>query len=77
MKTIQITMDEKLLAELDANPEARRVGRSAILRQAVADYLERQQRKAIRDDYRRAYVKNTGLGGEFQGWEAEGEWPNE
>jgi len=40
MKTIQITIDEKLLAKLDADEETQRDGRSAVLRRAVGEYLK-------------------------------------
>jgi metal-responsive CopG/Arc/MetJ family transcriptional regulator len=78
MKTIQITMEEKLLAKLDAHEETRRVGRSAVLRRAVAEYLERHQRRCIESAYRRAYGdKAAGRGKEFEGWEDEATWPKE
>ena len=77
MKTIQITMDEKLLTKLDAHPDTRRAGRSAVLRQAVAEYLERRHRSAIANGYRQAYGDKPGLGKEFKGWEDEGTWPTE
>ena len=77
MKTIQITMDEKLLAKLDADEETRRDGRSAVLRRAVADYLSRRRRITIAGAYRKAYAKKAGLAGEFGHWEDEGVWPSE
>jgi metal-responsive CopG/Arc/MetJ family transcriptional regulator len=77
MKPIQVLFDEALLAELDANPKVRKLGRSAILRQAAADYLRRQRRSDIASQYQRAYGNNPGLGTEFEGWEKEGWWPEE
>jgi metal-responsive CopG/Arc/MetJ family transcriptional regulator len=76
MKTIQITMDEKLLAKLDADEETLRDGRSAVLRRAVADYLNRRRRTTISSAYRKAYSKKTDLAG-FEHWEDEGVWPRE
>jgi len=35
MRAIQITLDERLLADLDADDEVKRDGRSAVLRRAV------------------------------------------
>ncbi|PYR86414.1 MAG: hypothetical protein DMG19_13085, partial [Acidobacteria bacterium] len=43
MKTIQITIDEALLAKLDADEETKRNGRSAVLRRAAAEYLNRRR----------------------------------
>ena len=77
MKTIQITMDEDLLAKLDRDHETQKDGRSAVFRRAVAEYLKRKQRKSISEDYRRAYGAAPGLGREFVGWEEEGQWPKE
>jgi len=77
MKTIQITMDEKLLAQLDADEETKRDGRSAVLRRAAAEYLKRRRRQFIAQSYRRAYKGVAGLGTEFEGWEDLGQWPDE
>ena len=74
MKAIQITVDENLLAELDESDEVKRDGRSAVMRRAVAEYLQRRRRRAISDRYRRAYAGNGGLGEEYEGWEKQGEW---
>jgi predicted transcriptional regulator len=77
MKAIQITVDERLLKEVDATDEARRDGRSAVFRRAVAEYLSRRRAQSIAERYRRAYGDDAGLGDEFAGWEDEGQWPAE
>ena len=77
MKAVQVTLDEALLKELEANPEAQRDGRSAVLRRAAREYLARQRRQAITAQYREAYVGEAGLGDEFRNWEDEGKWPSE
>jgi metal-responsive CopG/Arc/MetJ family transcriptional regulator len=77
MKTIQITIDENLLLQLDAHEETKRDGRSAVLRRAVADYLKRRRQASITEGYRKAYAGGEGLGAEFEGWEGEGVWPSE
>ena len=77
MRTIQITMDEKLLVRQDAHQETRRIGRSAILRRAVSEFLDRHRRNAITDGYQRAYSDKSGLGVELKRWENKGEWPAE
>jgi metal-responsive CopG/Arc/MetJ family transcriptional regulator len=64
MKAIQITMDESLLARLDADEEVRRLGRSAVLRRAVEEYLRRRRAAGIADAYRRAYREGGGAGPE-------------
>lgn len=73
MKTIQVTFDESLLAELDASEEVRREGRSAVLRRATAEYLARRRRDQIAESYARAYGGEAGLGEDFGGWEDQGQ----
>ena len=70
-------MDPELLEALDASEEVRREGRSAVLRRAVADYLDRQHRMQIREAYRRAYGEGGGEPDELEGWADEGSWPDE
>jgi hypothetical protein len=77
MKPIQVVFDEKLLRQLDADEEVRKYGRSAVLRRAAADYLRRAKTRRITANYRRAYGSNPGLPEEFEGWPAEGSWPDE
>jgi metal-responsive CopG/Arc/MetJ family transcriptional regulator len=77
MKPVQVLIDEALLAELDANDEVRREGRSAVLRQVVREYLKRRRQQAIARQYREAYADGKSMGDEFEGWEKQGEWPPE
>ena len=69
-------MDERLLQRLDADDEVRRIGRSAVLRRAAAEYLQRRRARQVSDAYARAYGQGTGLGEDFAGWEHEGAWPD-
>jgi predicted transcriptional regulator len=77
MKAIRITVDEKLLSEIDRFREARELSRSTVFRRAAIEYLDRQRQTAIAEQYARAYAGESGLGREFSGWEAEGEWQGE
>lgn len=77
MKAIQVTMDEALLARLDADDEVRRDGRSAVIRRATDAYLRLRRKRAIADQYARAYGASPDLGEEFSDWEHEGGWPNQ
>jgi len=77
MKAIQVMLDERLLATLDATEEVRKEGRSAVLRRAVEAYLRERRRAAIGAQYRNAYRGSKGLGKEFGGWEEQGAWPDE
>ena len=75
MKAIQVTLDEALLARLDADAEVRRDGRSAVLRRAADEYLRRRRKRAIAEQYTKAYSEGS-LTDEFAGWEQEGTWPD-
>jgi len=75
VKAIQITLDERLLARLDADEEVKRDGRSAVMRRAVFDYLRKKRRSAVAEAYRRAYGGRKEA--ELEGWADEGVWPEE
>jgi metal-responsive CopG/Arc/MetJ family transcriptional regulator len=75
MKPIQLLIDQPLLRRLDADPEVKQVGRSEVLRRAAAAYLRRSRSRRIAEAYTKAYSRGAGLGDEWTGWEAEGQWP--
>lgn len=68
-------LDEPLLRRLDADPEVKKAGRSAVLRRAAVAYLRQSAAQRIKAAYERAYGEGKGLGDEFGHWEAEGVWP--
>jgi len=68
MKPIQVMIDEKLLSELDADEEVLRIGKSAVFRKRVSEYLDYHHRLAISNMYNKVYVKD---GEEFIGWKDE------
>ena len=70
MKPIKVTFDEELLDRLDRSPAVREHGRSAVLRQAVADYLERNEAQEIERRYREGYTAAPPA--EIEGWAGEG-----
>jgi predicted transcriptional regulator len=81
MKAVQVMLDEDLLRRLDATPEVRSSGRSAVIRRALDDYLRRRQRFVVAERYRTAYGSErgpvAGLGEEYEAWEDQGAWPEE
>ena len=54
-KPVQISMDEELLARIDADPEAVQDGRSAFLRKAASFYLAAKARREIDEAITSAY----------------------
>jgi len=77
MKAIQVVFDEALLLRLDSDEEVKRLGRSAVLRRAAAEYLKRARSRRIAEMYRRGYSDGDAVATEFPAWAAEGAWPEE
>ena len=77
MKAIQITFDEALLERLDRDPSVRERGRSAVVREAAAEYLKRRDAEDIARQYRAGYRDTSDLDDELAGWAAEGAWPDD
>ena len=77
MKPIQVTFDEALLARLDRHPLVRERGRSAVLREAAADFLKRKEAEEIDRRYREGYADRAELDCELKDWTAQGVWPEE
>ena len=75
MKPVLVILDEDLLERLDATPEVKRYGRSAVLRRAAEEYLRRRRSREIAERYAAAYGQAADLGKEFAGWEDQGQWP--
>ena len=74
MRTIQMTLDEELVAVVDAIAKAQHTTRSAFtreaLRVAVERYRLREQEQRQIAGYRDHPVKDD----EFSAWESEQEW---
>ena len=54
-RAVQISLDEPLLRRIDADPQARKIGRSAFIRSAVLVYLEAKKRRRTDEAIRHAY----------------------
>ena len=77
MRAIQITLDEDLLRDLDADEKVRAIGRSALLRQLAREYLRRERERRIDEQYARAYGDSGGEDPEWAECEEDGDWPPE
>ncbi|MGH8255829.1 MAG: ribbon-helix-helix domain-containing protein, partial [Steroidobacteraceae bacterium] len=68
MKTIQMTIDDRLLKLVDKMTRSRRTTRSAFIRKALEAEIRRQH---IRDEEARhaeGYARNPAVPGEFTVW---------
>lgn len=55
MIAVQVTMPEEMVAALDAAPDVRTKGRSAVVRLAVQAWLEAKAEEELVAAYRRGY----------------------
>jgi len=59
-KPVQISLDERFLRRIDADPEVKRRGRSAVVRDALELYLRARQRRRTDHEIRAAYGGRPG-----------------
>ena len=74
MKTIQMTIDESLLEEVDQVTQDLKTTRSAFIRSALRLALRRQAISKLERQHAEGYVKHPVTPGEFDAWEAEQTW---
>ncbi len=77
MRTVQLTLDEELVEEVDAVAEALGTTRSAFTRQALRAALERIQEEALERKHREGYRRKPVRPKEFRPWEKEQVWGEE
>ena len=74
MKTIQMTIDEPLLKQVDRMSKVRRTTRSAFIREALEAEIRRSR---LREDEARhvaGYARKPVVAGEFDTWLGEQDW---
>jgi metal-responsive CopG/Arc/MetJ family transcriptional regulator len=76
MKTVQMTLDERLLDEVDRAVEELGTNRSAFTRDALRAALERRREAALEARHRRGYERHPVAPDELAGWEDEQVWPD-
>ena len=74
MKTIQMTIDEELLAEVDSAVRDLGTSRSAFLRKALQRALKQRQIAEMERQHVAGYERQPVEPGEFDVWEAEQVW---
>lgn len=77
MKTVQMTLDEKLLKEVDRVARQLHTSRSAFTRQALHEELARYHTRQLEEQHRKGYEKNPPATDEFSAWENEQAWGDE
>jgi metal-responsive CopG/Arc/MetJ family transcriptional regulator len=74
MKTIQMTIDEPLLAEVDQMIQTLNTTRSAFIREALELALQRHAIAEMEKKHAEGYARHPVEPGEFDVWEAEQAW---
>jgi len=74
MKTVQMTLDEGLLADVDAAVARLGTSRSAFTRRALQAELEALRERELERRHREGYQRRPVKRGEFSAWESEQVW---
>lgn len=74
MKTVQMTLEESLLDQVDQAVERLGTSRSAFARQAFREALNLLREKDLEARHRAGYEKKPVEPGEFGNWEPEQAW---
>jgi metal-responsive CopG/Arc/MetJ family transcriptional regulator len=75
-KPVQISIDRELLARIDRDPQTRKQGRSAFMRDAVELYLAMKQRREVDGRIAAAFGrKSQDLLADVEAWIEEQAWP--
>ncbi len=77
MKPVQVLFNEDLLAELDTDDEVKRLGRSRVLRDLVASYLDERRQAILDTQYATGYGGGSQVCDDLDGWDEEAVWPAE
>jgi metal-responsive CopG/Arc/MetJ family transcriptional regulator len=77
METIQVVMETGLLKATDRAARKLKVNRSALIRDAVREHLERLHTRQLELQEREAYERIPDDPGEFAAWDRVAAWPRE
>jgi metal-responsive CopG/Arc/MetJ family transcriptional regulator len=75
MKTVQMTLDKALIAQVDRAARRLKTTRSGFTRQALREALKRVTTLQREAQHRRGYAAHPVGAREFRGWAAEQVWP--
>jgi metal-responsive CopG/Arc/MetJ family transcriptional regulator len=71
VKTIQMTIDERLLKLVDKMIRARKTTRSAFIRDALEAKIQRARIREAETSHAEGYAQKPVVAGEFDGWLSE------
>lgn len=74
METIELAIDETLLAEVDRVTRRLAMTRADFARIALELALRNQKTIALEQQHAQGYARNPGKPGEFDDWESEQVW---
>ncbi len=74
MKTIQMTIDERLLKQVDKMSRGRKTNRSAFIRQALEAEIRRQRVHEEETRHAEGYARKPVAPGEFDVWLNDQDW---
>ena len=75
METIQVVLDSKLLRATERAARRKKLNRSAVIREALHEYLRRQEIRELEARDREGYEKSPAELQEWHLWEKEAAWP--
>ena len=74
IRTVQMTMDEALLEQVDSTSDRLGLSRSAFIREALQQAIERIHIAELERKHAAGYARKPVEPGEFDVWEAEQAW---
>jgi len=74
MKTIQMTIDDRLLKLVDKMSQARKTTRSGFIRAALEAEIRRQRVREEEARHAEGYARKPVAPGEFDAWISEQDW---
>jgi metal-responsive CopG/Arc/MetJ family transcriptional regulator len=76
MKTVQMTLDETLVEDVDRAASSLGTTRSAFTRDALRSALSQLRRKELEARHRAGYERNPVTPDELDAWQDEQVWPD-
>jgi metal-responsive CopG/Arc/MetJ family transcriptional regulator len=77
MRTVQMTLDEDLIKEVDRISKQLHTSRSAFTRKALRESLARYTLEQLERKHRQGYERSPVAAEEFSVWETEQAWGDE